>query len=125
MSYKLHFNAVRKAYKKCAYPINKPLKKDAIKIESISGLNYLDRKGLEQLRADVLEMLKELRQTEDSFKFHDIGFRHDGSIWAGDGATKEMLLIMSIGLGYGRITLPREMWSTFPGGLPYIEFKLN
>lgn len=45
----------------------------------------------------------------------------DGSLWTGEQTVVDELLMLGIGIGYARILVPREMWSMFPGGVPYFS----
>lgn len=42
----------------------------------------------------------------------------EGHQW-GEHKSIEQLLTLGIGLGLAEIQVPRSMWSTFPGGMPY------
>lgn len=42
----------------------------------------------------------------------------DGSQW-GEQLNAEELLLLGIGLGKVKCQVPRELWSAFPGGVPY------
>lgn len=49
--------------------------------------------------------------------------RH-GRQWANLHRTMEQLVQLAIGVGLGGYLLPRETWSIFPGGMPYVWFDI-
>lgn len=78
---------------------------------------------LEAHRAEVAEMLQELRDDFQEAKGGGMSFlnmcidRH-GNHW-GEHPNMEQLCALAIGLGLGRYIFPREMWPALPGGVPY------
>ena len=47
----------------------------------------------------------------------------DGVQW-GEHPDMEALCCLAIGLGLGKWQMPKEMWSIFPGGMPYVAFTI-
>lgn len=83
---------------------------------------------LEELRAEIIEMLSEL---PDEFRadggggwsFLNACLDRHGNHWA-EHPTIEQLLVLGIGVDAAQILMPREMWAVLPGGLPYFSTKL-
>ena len=127
----LHYNAVVGAFKRCAYPIGKKVKKNAVRVEGIFGYHFFFPEELEAERELLTKMLRELPDkfvTTDgssSGHFTQLGAHRDGSMWCGDNPTKEMLFLMASGLGMAKFTLPRELWLTCPNNLPYISVIIS
>lgn len=44
--------------------------------------------------------------------------------WTGMHLMMEQLFALGIGLGIAAWLMPREMWSAFPGGMPYVVVKV-
>jgi hypothetical protein len=47
-----------------------------------------------------------------------------GTLW-GQHRDMEALVCLGIACGMAHFQMPREMWSIFPGGMPYFEVNLN
>ena len=45
----------------------------------------------------------------------------DGVQWA-EHPTLEKMVAMGIGLKMAAYCLPRDMWNSLPGGVPYVQF---
>lgn len=79
--------------------------------------------GLEARRAEIIALMSEL---PDQFMHSKAGGwsflnacqdRH-GTQW-GEHRDIEALVCLGIGIGRAKWLFPREMWSAFPGGMPY------
>ena len=84
----------------------------------------------DRLESHKDECLKIVNTLSDKFfenggggwTFLNLPIDKDGNQWA-EQPTAEMLVVMCIGLGIARYQLPRPVWSSLPGGMPYIVFK--
>lgn len=95
-----------------------------VAVEGIVGRYGFHPERLEGKRLAVLTWVKAL-PTE----FHKSGgggwsFLHarnqaDGRQWTRLHQRIEQLFCLAVGLGLAECQLPREMWSTLPGGVPY------
>ena len=47
-----------------------------------------------------------------------------GRQWTGLHRTMDMLFQLGIGLGLCKYLMTREMWASFPGGMPYVQIVL-
>lgn len=82
---------------------------------------------LEEKRADVVEMLKELpkpfRKTEGGgWSFLNACMTESGEQW-GEHRNIDELICLGRALGLVEFPMPREMWNVLPGGMPY--FSVN
>lgn len=85
------------------------------------------RERLEARREDIVSMLSQL---EDSFHEGKGGgmsmmrmvATRDGELW-GEQFQADLLFGLAAGLGLAEFCLPREMWSSLPGGMPYVVIK--
>ena len=49
----------------------------------------------------------------------------NGEQWSGLHMVCEQLFVLAASLNMAKILLPRSMWSTLPGGVPYLAFTLQ
>jgi len=79
---------------------------------------------LEVNRSEITAMLEEL---PDDFKaekgggatFLNACIDRHGQLWTGMQPTVEQLFLLGIAIGKAKLTLPREVWPSLPGGVPY------
>jgi len=81
-------------------------------------------------RADLIEMIdggvksEFLQSGGGGYSCLSLCEDKDGVLW-GEHRNMEQFLSLCIGLGLARYCLPREIWSAFPGGMPYVVFDSN
>jgi len=103
-------------------------KSNYVKAEGINSTYGFHPERLESHRQDVAEMLAEL---PDEFKasagggwsFLNACMDRHGNQWTGLHQIMEQLFVLGIALGLVEYQLPRELWSSLPGGMPYIVVK--
>ena len=104
-----------------------------------NGMEFVEARGvvnqfgfhktrLESHRAEVQEMLAELPDQFHSNKgggwsFLNACMTREDRQW-GEQRDVDLLMCLGLGLGVVRYTLPREMWSVLPGGMPYFAVTL-
>jgi len=101
---------------------------NAIKVEGISTKVAFHPERLESHREDVKKCLEELSSQYQpdaggGYTFLDMCFTKTGEQWTSYHKVMEQLCILAIGLNLGSFLLPRVMWSSLPGGLPYFGVK--
>jgi hypothetical protein len=97
---------------------------DYIIAEGIIHTVGFHRDRIEEYRQEIHDMLAEL---PDEFKasggggysFLNACLDRYGNQWTGLHQTQEQLVLLGIAIGEVAYCLPREMWSVFPGGVPY------
>lgn len=82
---------------------------------------------LENHRQEVLAIIEEIPQAflEDSgggWTFMNLPMDKNENQW-GEQTNAEDLLVLAIGLGLADYLLPRDMWSSLPGSMPYVVFR--
>ena len=100
----------------------------AVKAEGITVNMAFHPGRLERHEAEISQMLDEL---PDAFKesggggmsFLNACDDKHGRQWTGLHQTMEQLFQLGIAIGRVESTLPREMWSALPGGMPYYVIK--
>jgi len=101
---------------------------DSLVIDSITMKIGLHPGRVDQHRDEIKEMLSELDEkffkgTGDGFSFLGLCETKDGHQW-GEHRDMEALCVLAIAASLGQWCAPREMWSVFPGGMPYVVFDL-
>jgi hypothetical protein len=96
---------------------------NAVLVDGIVTQFGFDPVKLESHRADVASMLWQLpvefRKTEGGgWSFLNAPMDINGNQW-GEQRDAEALMCLGIGLGLAETLMPRDMWSLFPGGVPY------
>lgn len=98
-----------------------------LKVEGIVGYFYFNREKLEEHRQQIIDLLYELPtpfQMSHGGGWSFLQAYHDrhGNHWA-EHPTMDALFCLGIGLDVAGYVLPRDMWTVFPGGMPYIFIK--
>lgn len=101
-------------------------------IEGIVHTTAFDRRKLVTYTDRVAEMLSWLPMNYrppqagggGGWTFLNACFDKDDHQWTGLHWIMEMLFQLGIGLGMANWLGPRELWSAFPGGMPYVAVTL-
>ena len=96
---------------------------DAVLVEGIRGKYGFHPIRLEQQRIQVVTWLEDLPHTfrkneGGGWSFLNACYQEDGVQW-GEHRNMEQLFCLGIGLRLVECQLPREVWSSLPGGMPY------
>lgn len=103
--------------------------KNAVIVEGVVNKFGFDPEKLTDNKAKIIELLSELPTSfmangggGDSFlnACVDKANRH----W-GEHRSVEHLFMLGVGIGCARAILPRQLWRTLPGGVPYYIIKLD
>jgi hypothetical protein len=98
-----------------------------VKVQGILNNFVFNRERLEGHRQDVRDMLDALpdafRQSMGGgWSFLNLCMDREDRQWTGLHRTQDFLCVLAIGLGLGVYAGPRQMWSAFPGGMPYFIY---
>jgi hypothetical protein len=95
------------------------------KIDGVLSSAQLDVTGKEEQIKKLLSELPEQFQAEKGGGWSFLAACNDkhGHLWTGMHTTMEKLFMLGIAAGYAKFLLPREFWSSLPGGMPYIALK--
>ena len=104
------------------------LPEDAVLTEGILRPTAFQRSRIEPHREEIVSMLHELPTEFQSVKngggggwsFLNACMTKSGEQWTGLHQTQDMLVQLGIGVGAAKYLMDREMWSAFPGGVPYL-----
>jgi hypothetical protein len=102
--------------------------KDAVIVEGVMHKVGFNRERLGSHREQVREWLRllptEFRKTGGGgWTFLNACNQADGEQWTGLHQRMDQLFTLGIGLGIAQWQMPREMWSMFPGGMPYVQIE--
>lgn len=108
-------------------PDGKPLA-DAVIAEGIMQTIGFNRARLESHRQEVHDWLAllptEFRKSGGGgWSFLNACNEADGTQWTGFHQRMDELFTLGIALGLAKWQMPREMWSMFPGGMPYVQIE--
>lgn len=73
--------------------------------------------------SDVIKLMPEEFTKGGGWSFLNLCMDKDGNQW-GEHRNMEQLVTLSIATDQGKYLMPREMWSAFPGGMPYVSFTI-
>ena len=95
----------------------------AIIVDGITGKYGFDPQKIENHADDISSMLKQLpgafqEKIGGGWSFLNACVREDDVHW-GEHNNIEALLVLGIASGWAKIQLPRELWGSLPGGVPY------
>jgi hypothetical protein len=98
--------------------------KGAVVAEGITRTFVFHPLRLESHRAFVKDCLRLLPTPfleghGDGWSFLNACQQEDGTLWTGEHARVEELLCLGIGLGLVKCLVPKDLWSAFPGKMPY------
>lgn len=83
---------------------------------------------LKESKAELEQVIREVVPDEfledrgGGMSFLNLCNDREGNQWA-EHRTMEALCALAIGLELASFPAPKEMWSAFPGGMPYVTFK--
>lgn len=100
---------------------------DDLRVEGICGYFLFNREKLRENRQAIIELLYELPTPFQiahggGWSFLQACYDKHGYHWA-EHPTMDALFCLGIGIDVVGYVLPREAWSVFPGGMPYIYIK--
>lgn len=122
----------------CVWPSDEAdrLSEDEMKERSIIAEGVIHTYGFrpekiaehrEELREMIRELPTEFLATREGggggWSFLNLCVTKDGEQWTGLHLMQERFMCLCIAAGLAEIPLPREMWSSLPGGVPYVVFN--
>lgn len=85
---------------------------------------------IEEHRTEIAAMLAELprgfrKDAGGGWSFLNGCMREDGEQWTGMHRTQDMLFQLGMAIGVVSYVLPRNLWPSLPGGMPYLVLDLE
>ena len=97
---------------------------DMIVVEGISVKFGLDKMKLNKNAGAIRSMLDELPvEFKDGWSFLNACNDKHGNQWTGLHMKMEALFVLGMGAGLVIDLMPRRMWDSLPGGMPYYQVK--
>jgi hypothetical protein len=100
---------------------------NAVIVEGVRGKFGFDPTQLEKNKQHIVDMLSQLPNEFKStggggWSFLQACMRSDDVQW-GDHTSIDELICLGLAVGEVSFLMPRDMWSMFPGGMPYFAIK--
>jgi hypothetical protein len=119
---KLNAEAVSTIIKSCLFKEGEDTA-NHVKAEGVVSAMGFHPDRLKAHAAQIGELLAELPEqfqadTGGGWSFLNACMDKDGNQW-GEHRNIDELLMLGIATGQAKILMPRNMWSMFPGGMPY------
>ena len=97
---------------------------NAIIAEGITSKFGLHPDRIKEQEENIYSMLKELpeqfqKKVGGGWSFLNACNDKNGKQWTGLHQKMEQLFVLGIACGKAKYLMPRDMWSAFPGGMPY------
>jgi hypothetical protein len=97
----------------------------AVVVEGIVRKYGFDPEKLKNHEEDIFSMLKQLpksfmKSCGGGMTFLDACYREDGIQWTGFHQSMEALFCLGIAIKKVQFSMPKDMWSILPGGVPYL-----
>lgn len=92
-----------------------------MKVEGVVLTEYLNTECLKEKAENINQMLSELPETlKEGLSFLQLCNTKEGRQWTSLHINMDALVILGIAIGKFKFMFPRNVWSTLPGGMPYI-----
>lgn len=100
----------------------------ALIVDGITARFGFDAEKIAARKLEIATMLAELpdqffRDAGGGWTFLNLCNDKHGEQWTDLHSAMEALCVLAIAAGMGRWVMPREFWSAFPGGMPYVVFE--
>ena len=121
---------VEKIFMDCLHNPSKKTKNNIVIIEGITCKFGFHPKKLELHKERIIAMLSELptqfrQNSGGGWSFLNACNTKDGEQWTGLHQRMEQLFVLGMGIGKAKYVMPRKMWNSLPGGMPYIVIYIR
>lgn len=116
---------VSRILSKCTHTPNIPSTNRAtIEVEGIHKTYVLNKNLLESERQNIEHMLQELPQGfKQGWSFYEMYHTKTGRQWAYNIKSMESLMVLGVAIGKLTYPVPKSLWWSLPGGMPYITLN--
>ena len=123
---KLNSETVREIFLDCLFKENEN-RDNAIMAAGITFSVEFNPIRLNKHKEDIVQLLDNLKdefkqESGGGYSFLEACFDKDGNHW-GEHRNVEELFLLGIAIDKVEYLLPRELWMTLPGGVPYLVIK--
>lgn len=92
-----------------------------IKVEGIYQDFVLNKGALAAERQHIEDMLNELpKGFKQGWSFGEMYRTEDGRQWAYKIRDMEALMVLGVAIGWLKYPVPKNLWWSLPGGMPYV-----
>ena len=101
---------------------------ESITVEGIVSKYSLSKSALERNKGAIIDMLSDLpaafhQETGGGWSFLNACQTRSGEQWTGFHVEMEKLFVLGLGIEMVQCILPRELWPSLPGSVPYYMVK--
>jgi hypothetical protein len=101
----------------------------ALVVDGIVRKFGFSQEKINQHREEIRELLADMpdafqKNSGGGMSFLNLCMDKHGDQWA-EHPTMEALVALGIAAGMASYSLPRQMWSILPGGVPYVTFDMS
>ncbi len=112
----------------CLYPKGEADLEAAIQVQGVVLSFGVDPIRLEKHKQDIIDMLSQLpetfhEKTGGGWSFLQACMDNKGNQWASHHKDMDNLVCLGLAIEKVSFNMPRDMWSAFPGGMPYFVVK--
>ena len=123
---KLNSETVREVFSDCLFKEDEN-RDNAIMVTGITFSVGFNPIRLNKHKEDIVQLLYNLKdefkqESGGGYSFLEACFDKDGNYW-GEHRTVEELFLLGMAIDKVEYLLPRELWMTLPGGVPYLVIK--
>lgn len=100
---------------------NASCKSELIKVEGIQKEFIFDMNMLNSERQHIEDMLKDLPiGFKQGWSFYEMYNTKNGSQWTRNVNSMEALMVLGVAIGKLTYPVPKALWWSLPGGMPYL-----
>lgn len=119
----LNSQRLNEIFMDCLFKEGEPTEPN-IQVEGVVSNFGLHPQRLEGYKSEITAMLAELpatfhQNTGGGWSFLNARMDKHGNQWTGEYRSMEQLFVLGIAIGKAQCPLPRNLWSSLPGGMPY------
>ena len=96
-----------------------------IAVEGLMRNFGFNPRKIEKHKPEIKSMLDQIEQLPEGISFLVFGKCKDSDNLWGEHVNYEQLIALGIASGYLFYLTPRNLWSVFPGGVPYIGYDMT
>lgn len=116
---------VARILKRCIIPEGtSTLGYTTVEVEGIHKDFVFNRIVLDSERQHIEDMLEELpKGFKQGWSFSDMCHTKTGRMWTGNIKNMEALMVLGAAIGKVKYPVPKSLWWSLPGGMPYVVVK--
>ena len=118
---------VSEIFEKCLY--GRDFVEGAIEVEIIAGIVYFKPHEIELHKDEIIKLLEELptefrKSGGGGWSLLNGCYDRYGELWTGLQTVVVQLFALGMAIGVAKYLMPRELWATLHGHMPYILLEM-